>query len=82
MSPDDEILQIPGAEHALLGMVQRCGQAPFLVYDWEKLVEHFMAEGMTDEEAVEWIAVNVEGAWVGNGTPGVVHRHFLADSLD
>lgn len=81
MDEPDEILYIPGADAALLGVVARCGQQPFLVYDHEKLVEHFMAEGMSYDEAVEWIDYNVEGAWVGTGTPGVLHRDVDEDAL-
>lgn len=71
---DDELLEIPGANDAILGTVWRCGQAPFVVYDYEKLVVFFMGQGMTDEDAREWIDYNVEGAWVGPNTPGVLHR--------
>jgi hypothetical protein len=28
-----------------------------------------MSEGMTEEEALEWISFNVEGAYVGDATP-------------
>lgn len=68
------MLFIPGAEDALLGTVWRCGQAPFVVYDYEKLVAFFVGQGMTHDDAEEWISFNVEGAWVGPNTPGVLHR--------
>ena len=32
-----------------------------------------MADGMTDEEALEWISFNIESAWHGKGTPAVMH---------
>jgi hypothetical protein len=31
-------------------------------------------EGMTDEEAVEWMEFNVVGAYVGERTPWFLHR--------
>jgi hypothetical protein len=43
------------------------------VYDYELLVLAFEKQGMTDDEAREWISVNIEGAWVGEGTPAVLH---------
>lgn len=70
--PSDEPLCIPGADAAILGTVWRCGQLPFVVYDYGKLVAHFVREGMSDDDALEWIEVNIKGAWVGPGTPGVV----------
>lgn len=71
---DDELLEISGAEAAILGTVWRCGQAPFVVYDYEKLVDFFVQEGMTHDDAEEWISYNIEGAWVGPNTPGVLRR--------
>lgn len=71
---DDELLVIPGADAAILGTVYRCGQDPFVVYDYDRLVDHFVREGMTHDEAAEWIDYNIEGAWVGPHTPGVLRR--------
>lgn len=71
---EDERLVIPGADAAILGTVWRCGQAPFVVYDYEKLVEFFVGQGMTYDEAEEWVSYNIEGAWVGPNTPGVLRR--------
>lgn len=51
--------------------------AVVLVYSHELLMDHFMKSGMTDEEAVEWISFNMEGAWVGDNTPFVLHRSEL-----
>ena len=40
------------------------------VYDWGKCVEILMQrDGMTWEEAVEWVDFNVTGAYVGEQTP-------------
>lgn len=75
----DSTLVIPGADAALLGYVARCGQLPIAVYDHEKLVAHFVASGMSEDEAVEWVDVNVVGAWVGAGTPGVLVRATRED---
>ncbi len=68
-------LQIPGAERAIVGMIRRCGQPAVLVYSRPELVRHFMRDGMTREEAEEWIDVNVIGAWVGAGTPAVLEAY-------
>ena len=39
------------------------------VYSGEKMLEVFMSQGMTEDEALEWISFNVEGAYVGDHTP-------------
>lgn len=39
------------------------------VYSGEKMVQVFMNQGMNEGEAIEWIAFNVEGAYVGESTP-------------
>ena len=44
-----------------------------VVYDYDKLIECFMKQGMTDEEAVEWIDYNVTGGYIGEKTPLVFH---------
>ena len=69
----DETLKIPGKDAAVIGWFQRCGQVPVVVYDFARLVEEFQKDGMTQDEAVEWGVINIEGAWVGQGTPAVLH---------
>ena len=59
-----------GLDDALVGVARRCGQPTLAVYDYEKCVEVFMSrEGMSYEDAIEWMEFNVVGAWLGEGTP-------------
>jgi len=53
----------------------------FLVYDREAVINHFVGEGMSDEEAEEYFDVNVRGAWVGDGTPAFLTRPPEDDAL-
>jgi hypothetical protein len=78
----DPTLFIDDAEQALVGYIRRCGQPLVAVYDYEKLVAVYQASGMTEEEATEWIEVNVIGAWLGTGTPSVLVRGTVADIKD
>jgi len=65
-----EALFADGLDDALIGMARRCGQPTLAVYDYEKAVGIFMArDGMTYEDAVEWMEFNVVGAWMGPHTP-------------
>jgi hypothetical protein len=70
----EEPLLIAGADKAIIGWISRCGDVPIVIYSYEKLVKHFKGQGMTEDEATEWISFNVIGAWMGKGTPGVLHR--------
>ena len=71
---DPDILTIPGGDAALIGVCCRCGQRPFAVYDFDKLVEVLMESGATREQVREYIAFNIEGAWVGDYTPAIIRR--------
>lgn len=69
----DKTLFIKGADDCIIGTFRRCGQNTVIAYDYVKLVKHFQRDGMTEENAREWIAVEIEGQWFGSGTPAVVH---------
>lgn len=66
---DDRILLIDGQDEAIVGIGERCGQPAVAVYDRAKLHAGFVEQGMTEEEASEWIDFNIAGAWVGPNTP-------------
>ena len=70
----DQTLFIPDKNEAVIGWFQRCGQVPVVVYDYEKLVELFVKDGLDEDEAAEWVSVNIENAWVGQGTPAILYR--------
>ena len=59
----------PSLERALVGVASRCGMDPCVVYDYYIMVQCFIEEGMTEEEAVEWIDFNILGAYIGERTP-------------
>ena len=56
-------------DSCILGVATRCGLPPTVVYDKEKIALQFIEDGMTYEEAVEYIEYNIEGAYVGENTP-------------
>ena len=67
------MLKADGFDEAIIG--QACiwrdnGMHDVLVYDAEKMRSILMKrDGMTSEEAREYIEFNVEGAYVGESTP-------------
>lgn len=75
------MIQYDDLEPCKVGVVYRFGQPPILCYDYHKVIAQYMADGMTEEEAVEHFDFNVIGAWVGETTPCFLDLHPLWDEL-
>lgn len=73
---EDETIQLPdGFEEAFIGIARQFGK-PFGVYDRKKCIDILVErDGMSYEEADEYFAYNVEGAWVGENTPAFLERN-------
>jgi hypothetical protein len=61
-----------GCDEAIVGLGHRCGCDTVVVYDYDKLVDVFIQQGMEEEESIEWIDFNILGAWIGEDTPIVL----------
>jgi hypothetical protein len=62
-------------DKAIVGHFGRCGQPTVVAYDVEKVVKVLIdKDGMSREEAEEFFSFNMEGAWMGTGTPAFVYR--------
>ena len=69
------MLRADGFNDAIMGIVQRCGQADAILYDTDMIIQILIdAHGMSYAEAVEYFDFNVLGAWVGEGTPAFFSR--------
>jgi hypothetical protein len=67
---DDESVQLAdGFEDAFIGISRQFNRAPFANYDRNKCIEIIIEQGMDEDEAEEYFAFNVEGAYVGESTP-------------
>jgi hypothetical protein len=65
--PEEEILKADGFDDAVIGIEQTRLR---LVYDIDKMRTILIdGEGMTFEEAMEYLDYNVFGAYVGDNTP-------------
>lgn len=74
---NEEAIVYNDIEDALVGYIERCGQAPVAVYDYEKTIECLMRGNESEnayEEAVEWYEHNTLGSWLGEHTPVFLHR--------
>lgn len=65
---EEEVLFADGFDEALIGTARKISGNLIAVYDREKCLE-VLSRDMSPEEAEEYFSFNVEGAWVGEGTP-------------
>ncbi len=69
------MLKMDGLDDAIVGSADVwVGNATIekLIYSGEKIVKVLMAQGMTEEEAYEFVDFNIAGAYVGEETPVIV----------
>jgi hypothetical protein len=59
---------------AIVGLVGGFGQEPAVCYDEARVLEGFARDGMTWEDAREWVDVNCLGQFVGPATPRFLVR--------
>lgn len=74
---DESVVLMDGFDDAIIGFAERINTPLLAIYDWDKMVDILMTrDGMEYEEAVEYIAYNCMGAWVGDGTPMIMLHPF------
>lgn len=59
----DEAIQFEGLDYAIVGTTHE----GYFVYDYDRMIECFVEDGMTLEDAIEWIDFNVIGINAGKG---------------
>lgn len=79
---DESVLLMDGFEDAFIGFSQRINEPILAVYSKSKMLNVLMfRDGMTYDEADEYIEFNCIGAWVGEQTPIIVRdfngEHFV-----
>jgi hypothetical protein len=71
--PDEAFLLVDGFDEALIGVVEGwfAGNVHRIValYDYERCVEILQREGLEEDDAREYVDMNIAGAYVGQGTP-------------
>lgn len=71
-NPDNEenpLLFMTGFNHCVLGVARRMDGCIAVAYDYEKVIQENMDQGMTEEEAIEYFEFNQYGAYMGPSTP-------------
>jgi len=78
-----EALLADGYEDAIIGIAERCGQPPLVVYDVDKCIDILMKrDGMDYADASEFFSFNTLGAWAGEMTPLYMSRIDPDGELD
>ena len=62
-----------GYDDCILGVAERFGSDPHIVYDKVKVLNKLVSQGMSLEEAHEYYEFNMVGAYVGENTPSFVN---------
>jgi len=70
MFPEQEILQADGFDNAIIGLEPLSGK---VIYDIQKMTMVLIDEGLTHEDAIEYLDFNVLNAYVGENTPLYIH---------
>ena len=74
-----DILKIDGFDEAIIGVQE--GIQPRLVYDLWKIVD-VLTEEMSEEDALDYIAYNITGAYVGESTPVIVDTERTLEQIE
>ena len=70
---DQTAVLMDGFEHAIIGFTQRMNEPLLAVYNHDLMIQTLMQrDGMTYQEADEYIEYNCIGAWIGEQTPIIV----------
>jgi len=70
----EDAIVFDDCDSALIGYGSRIGMEPVAIYSHQLLVEHFIGQGMSEEEAVEYVDYNIVGSWVGDMTPIILYQ--------
>lgn len=64
--PDEEILKADGFDEAVIGIDTNSMR---LIYSYSLCVAVLVKDGMTEEDAIDYLEYNVVSAYVGEKTP-------------
>lgn len=74
----EELLRISGCDEALIGSAsvwQKNHRVETYIYDGNKLIDVFVKQGMSEQDAMDWVSFNIEDAYVGEATPIIMWPH-------
>lgn len=76
----EDLLAMDGYDDCVVGVMERFGMEPILLYDKAKVIDKLIAERCDDKQsALDYYEFNQLGAWHGDKTPGFL---IVLDVLD
>ena len=79
----ESLLTADGFDEAFVGIGRRCSRPDVAVYDVSKMVSILVKrDGMSEEEAIEYIEFNTIGAWVGEQTPIYLDQKTITEARE
>jgi len=66
----EEVVVMDGYDDCVIGVLERFGTEPIVLYDKDRVIDKLVDDGCTYEEALEFYEFNQLGSWVGDRTPG------------
>jgi len=71
----EDALVMTGYDDCAIGILERFGMEPIVLYDKNKVIDKLIADGCDDYEgALEFYEFNQLGGWHGDKTPGFLVR--------
>lgn len=65
-----DVLIADGFDKAIMGIVERSGMNPVVLYNKNKCIDIMIKrDGMTESEAIEFYYYNIVGSYMGEHTP-------------
>jgi len=72
---NEQAIVLDGLDDALIGRISRCGQPDLACYGVEAMIDVLQTrDGLTREDAREYVDFNILGAWMGENTPAYLHK--------
>ena len=76
---EDELVTLTGLDSALIGIGTQCGQVAIAIYSRELIIDAIVErDGMTREEAVEFVEYNIDQTYLGERTPIIMETTYYA----
>lgn len=71
---DAELLFLEGFDEAIVGVGERAGNGPIVVYDERLILDKLTLDLGDHDQAREFFDFNIAGAFVGSSTPIIMSR--------
>jgi hypothetical protein len=74
-----EAIFFSGLDSALIGVGAVQHGEPVAVYSQELIIKHLIEDGMDEEDAWEYFSYNIQGAYLGEGTPFIIRTPSIGE---